>query len=159
MVKALVIDSEKCVGCMTCELVCSGKHEGEFNPRLSRIKVIRGENEWGGFPMTCLQCESAWCIAACAAKAITRDETLGRVVINYDKCIGCRLCAMFCPFGAIGFDIVSKRVIKCDLCDGDPECAKVCFYGAIEYVDVRDIGAVKQNEYREKFSGVMSKTA
>jgi Fe-S-cluster-containing hydrogenase component 2 len=66
---------------------------------------------------------------------------------------------MFCPFGAIGFDIVSKRVIKCDLCDGDPECAKVCFYGAIEYVDVRDIGAVKQNEYREKFSGVMSKTA
>ena len=159
MTKALVIDAEKCVGCRTCELVCSGKHEGEFNPRLTRIKVVRGENEWGGFPMACLQCESAWCIAACTAKAISRDETLGRVVINYDKCIGCRLCAMFCPFGAINFDSVSKRVIKCDLCDGDPECAKVCFYGAIQYVDVREIGAAKQKECMEKLSKLTSKTA
>ena len=159
MAKALVIDAKKCVGCMTCELVCSGKHEGEFNPRLSRIKVIREEVEWGGFPMICFQCESAWCVAACTTKAISRDETLGRLIIDYDKCIGCRLCAMFCPFGAINFDSVRKRVIKCDLCDGDPECAKVCFYGAIQYVDVRDIGAAKQKEYVGKFSGIKSKTA
>ncbi|RJQ40763.1 MAG: 4Fe-4S dicluster domain-containing protein [Dehalococcoidia bacterium] len=155
MPKALVIDAEKCVGCKTCELVCSGKHEGEVNPRLSRMKVIRGEKEWGGFPMVCFQCEQAWCIAACPSKAITRDEALGRVVIDYDKCIGCRLCAMFCPFGNINFDVIKKRVIKCDLCDGDPQCAKFCFYGAVQYVDVRDIGLAKQKEKVKKLTALV----
>jgi len=146
MPKALVIDAEKCVGCKTCELVCSARHEGESNPTLSRITVIRGEKEWGGFPMVCFQCEQAWCIAACPQKAITRDENLGRVVIDYDKCIGCRLCAMFCPFGNIHFDAARKRVMKCDLCDGDPQCAKFCFYKAVQYVDTKDIGTAKQRE-------------
>jgi len=146
MPKALVIDAEKCVGCKTCELVCSAKHEGESNPTLSRVKVIRGDKEWGGFPMVCLQCEQAWCIAACPQKAISRDEKLGRVVIDYDKCIGCRLCAMFCPFGNINFDPARKKVMKCDLCDGDPQCAKFCFYKAIQYVDAKDIGLAKQRE-------------
>lgn len=159
MVKALVVDLEKCVGCRTCELVCSGKHEGEFNPRRSRIKVIRGERDWGGFPLACAQCEQPRCAAICPAKAISKDETLGRVVIDYDRCIGCRLCTMFCPFGNMNYDSVNKRVIKCDLCDGDPECAKFCFYGAIQYVDVREIGAAKQRECVNKFSELMSKIA
>lgn len=157
MVKALVIDMEKCVGCRTCELVCSGKHEGAFNPRRSRVKVIRGDKEWGGFPMLCVQCEQPRCEAVCPVKAISRDENLGRVVINYEKCIGCRLCAMFCPFGNINFDTVNKRVIKCDLCDGDPQCAKFCFYNALQYVDIREIGSAKQKESVGKVSDLMNK--
>lgn len=127
MAKALMIDPEKCVGCRTCEMLCSAKHVGIINPFQSRIKVIR-EREWDGVPMACVQCEQAQCAAICPANAISRDETLGRVVIDYDKCIGCKMCVTACPFGLISFDSVTRRVIKCDLCDGDPECTKFCYY-------------------------------
>ena len=159
MAKELVIDLEKCVGCRTCEMVCSAIHEGVISPFLSRIKVITWEREWEGVPMVCVQCEEARCEAICPVKAISRDETLGRVVIDYDRCIGCRMCVAACPFGVINFNSVSKRVIKCDLCDGDPECAKFCFYKAIQYLDVSEMGAAKRREAAEKLSGLMRKVA
>ena len=159
MAKALMIDLEKCLGCRMCEMVCSAKHEGIIEPYRSRIRVITWDREWEGVPMACVQCEEAQCEAICPVKAISHDETLGRVVIDYDACIGCRMCVTACPFGLINFEATKKRVIKCDLCDGDPECAKVCFYGAIRYVDVRDIGAAKQKEYVGKFSGITGKSA
>ncbi|MFA5315903.1 MAG: 4Fe-4S dicluster domain-containing protein [Dehalococcoidales bacterium] len=157
MAKALMIDLEKCVGCRTCEMVCSAKHEGIINPFQSRIKVIR-EKEWEGVPMACVQCEEAQCEAICPVRAISRDETLSRVVIDYDKCIGCRMCVAACPFGNINFDSVGKRVIKCDLCDGDPECVKFCFYKALQYVDVSDLAIGKRREAAGKLSELVRKT-
>lgn len=158
MAKALKIDLEKCVGCRTCEMVCSAKHTGTINPYRSRIKIIR-EKEWEGVPMTCVQCEDPQCAAVCPVKAITRDEKLGRVVIDYDKCIGCRMCVAACPFGAMNFDSVAKRVAKCDLCDGDPECVKFCFYKALQYVDAGELATDKRRAAAQKLSEVVRKPA
>ncbi|RJQ39765.1 MAG: 4Fe-4S dicluster domain-containing protein [Dehalococcoidia bacterium] len=158
MAKALKIDLEKCVGCRTCEMVCSAKHAGIINPFQSRIKVIR-EQEWEGVPMTCAQCEDPQCGAVCPVKAISRDEVLGRVVIDYDRCIGCRMCVTACPFGLMNFDSVAKRVTKCDLCDGDPECAKFCFYKTLTYVDVSELGDGKRRTAAELLSRLVRKTA
>jgi len=159
MSKALLIDWEKCLGCRTCEMVCSAKHEGVINPFLSRIKIIKGEKEGEGVPMACAQCEAAPCMAVCPVRAVSRDEALGRVVIDYDTCIGCRMCVAICPFGAVHFDGTAKRVIKCDLCDGDPACVGFCPYEALEYVDVDELGASKQRAAAEKLSGLMRKVA
>lgn len=157
MSKVIAVDYEKCVGCRTCEMVCSLKHEMELNPFRSRIKIVKWEGEGRAIPMNCRQCESAPCEAVCPVKAISRDELLGREVVNYDVCIGCRMCVAVCPFGAMSFDISARRVIKCDLCDGEALCAKFCVGGALQYVDVRDWSTTKQVEAAEKLSGVMRK--
>ncbi len=159
MAKVLMIDYEKCTGCRLCELVCSVKHEGVSNPARSRIKIVKWEMEGRYVPMSCQQCESAPCMAVCPVKAISRDGETGRVEIDYDVCIGCRICVAICPFGAMSFDTLAKKVIKCDFCDGDPLCVKFCETGAIQYVDASMVSAVKQVTAAEKFTSIMQKVA
>jgi len=159
MAKVLVIDYEKCTGCRLCEQVCSVKHEGVSNPARSRIKIVKWEQEGRYVPIGCQQCESAPCMAVCPVKAISRDETLNRVMVDYDVCIGCRMCVAICPFGAMLFDILAKRVIKCDLCDGDPLCVKFCDVDAIQYVDASEQGTTKRVVAADKYSGIMQKVA
>ena len=159
MAKVLMIDYEKCTGCRLCELVCSVKHEGVSNPARSRIKVVKWEWEGRYVPMSCQQCESAPCQAVCPVKAVSRDEEMGRVEIDYDVCIGCRMCVAVCPFGAMGFDILAKKVIKCDFCDGDPQCVRFCEPEAIQYVDAAEVSGVKQLAAAEKFTGILQKVA
>jgi len=157
MAKELMIDYEKCVGCRTCEMVCSLKHEGEINPFQSRTQIVKWEAEGRAIPMNCRQCEEAPCEAICPVKAISRDELLGREVVDYDTCIGCRMCVAVCPFGAMSFNTESKRVIKCDLCDGDPWCVKFCTYEALQYVEAEGHSVIKQEAAAEKLSGVLTK--
>jgi len=145
----LLIDQEKCTGCRTCEAVCSAKHEGASNPARSRIHVVKWE--WDGFmmPLSCQQCQDAPCVAACPVKALSRDEEFGRVVNNYDRCIGCRLCVTVCPFGGMGYDSIGKRVIKCDFCDGDPACARFCSTQAIRFLDASRANLEKKRAVTE----------
>jgi carbon-monoxide dehydrogenase iron sulfur subunit len=156
MAEVLFIDYEKCVGCRTCEMACSLKHGDEINPFRSRIKVVKWESEGQGIPIACAQCESAPCQSVCPVKAISRDEELNRVVIDYDRCIGCRMCVVFCPFGAMSLDIPTKKVIKCDLCDGDPLCVRFCAYEALQYTAAPEESLIKQRAAAEKILGVMS---
>jgi Fe-S-cluster-containing hydrogenase component 2 len=159
MAKVLMIDYEKCTGCRLCELVCSVKHEGVSNPARSRIKIVKWEWEGRYVPMSCQQCESAPCKAVCPVKAISRNGEMGRVEVDYDTCIGCRMCVAICPFGTMGFDTLAKKVIKCDFCDGDPQCVRFCETGAVQYVDAAMVSTLKQVTAAEKFTGIMQKVA
>ena len=150
MAKVLMIDYEKCTGCRLCEQACSVKHEGASNPARSRIKVVKWEEEGLYIPMVCQQCETAPCIAACTMNARSRDENLGSVVTNYDQCIGCKTCVAVCPFGAVGFDPIAKKIISCDLCDGNPVCIKFCATEALQYVEDSEINRKRQREAAEK---------
>ncbi len=152
MNKILAIDSEKCSGCRVCEMICSAVKYQVINPFRSRIKIIKWEIEGEGFPMVCAQCVSAPCQASCLVGAISKDEKLRRTQIDYDKCIGCRMCIIACPFGVVVFDSMSNSVIKCDLCDGDPQCVKHCSYGALQYVDVSELGTQKRSTTAKKLS-------
>ena len=146
MNKVLQIDYEKCTGCRLCELVCSVKHDGVSNPMRSRIKVIKWEAEGLYVPMSCQQCEDAPCLTACPAKAISRNEALQRVEVDYDICIGCRTCVSVCPFGAMSFNTIDRKVIKCDLCDGEPQCVRFCDVKAVDFVQAADANLVKKRE-------------
>ena len=152
MEKTIVVDSLKCTGCRLCEMVCTVKHEGVCNPSRSRIHVFRCQEALLDLPMVCQQCESPICAAVCPTNAIRRDEELGRVIVDYDLCIGCKMCVVVCPFGAMGFDTIAHKVINCDLCDGDPECIKFCSTKAIQYVDVTTVNIRKGRESSAKIS-------
>jgi carbon-monoxide dehydrogenase iron sulfur subunit len=124
--KVLMIDIKKCTECGLCELACSYKKEGEFNPRKAGIYILPKN------VLVCRHCEKPLCAEVCKVGAIIKDELTGAVLIDDQKCIGCRACVAACPFGGI---ILSPdgKVVKCDLCRGNPECVKYCFIGAIKW--------------------------
>ena len=157
MRKILTIDPTKCTGCRACEVACSVKKEGRSNPSRSRIRVIKWEELFCEIPMVCQQCESPICAVVCPVNAIYRDKELGRVIVNYDLCVGCRMCVVVCPFGGMGFDSEKGHVIKCDLCDGDPTCVRFCETKALRYEEVTDLTLRKMREAAEKFSEFLEK--
>ena len=154
MAKALYIDYEKCTGCRLCELVCAVKHYGISNPTRSRIKVMKWEQEGIYVPMSCQQCQDAPCLNICPVKAISRDEELARVMVDYDKCIGCRLCVAVCPFGAMSFNVIDRQVLKCDLCDGEPQCVRFCDRKAVDFVSPDEVSIDKRRTAAERLSKV-----
>lgn len=159
MTSKLIINYEKCVGCENCEQACSIKKTGLASPALSRIGVIRRNLGAQNVPVVCQQCESAPCMAICPVKAISHDEKLGRKMVDYNLCIGCRMCVAICPFGAMRFEAADKKVFKCDLCDGQPICVEFCQHGALKYLDAAQESTMKQAAIAEKVSGIINKIA
>jgi anaerobic carbon-monoxide dehydrogenase iron sulfur subunit len=150
MAKAMMIDYRKCHGCRECETACALRCDMEHGGSQPRITAITWELEGRGVPVPCQHCQDAPCMALCPKDAIHRDEELNRVMVDYDRCIGCRMCVAACPFGAMRFDADLKRVVKCDYCDGDPLCAKLCSYGALQYLEITEQHLYKSEELAQK---------
>ncbi len=153
----LLIDPEKCTGCKLCEIACSLKNEGTHSPTASRIHVVKWMRSGVYIPMVCQQCDSPVCETVCPMDAIKRDEETGGMVIDYDRCVGCRMCVVFCPFGGVGIDAAHGRVVKCELCGGDPVCVKFCSPEALLYVPATSVNLMKQRTAAERFSELMKR--
>ena len=138
-IKALIhTNFDKCTGCSICQLACSFALFQGYNPRLARL-VIRNEKEnLYHIPVVCNQCENAYCMNVCPTKAIHRTQD-GIVAIDQEKCIGCGLCAQYCPMGVVLLHPETKKAYKCDLCQGNPACVEACPTGALElaYVETK----------------------
>ncbi len=150
MPRSLLIDPDKCTACRACELACAFKHSGEFNPFRSRIWEFIFADSAVFFPFTCTQCHDAWCARVCPSKAISRDEILGAWLVDPAKCVGCFMCQMSCPFGAVLVSSFTRKAEKCDLCLGEPECVRFCSPGAIEYVETADTVLYKRQELAQQ---------
>jgi Fe-S-cluster-containing hydrogenase component 2 len=151
MSKALNVNLDKCTGCRTCELACSFGHHGEYNPARSNIQVsVFTENAFY-VPMVCTQCDKPFCGEACPTGAISASEVNGAyaVLVDKGKCVGCKMCTLACPFGAIRYR-GEGYVEKCDLCGGNPECVTFCVPGALEFKDTDLTGQRKSKAYAEK---------
>jgi Fe-S-cluster-containing dehydrogenase component len=100
---AMVIDTRKCIGCHACTIGCVA--ENKLPPGVVyRPVVVRESGEYPNvqirfLPRPCMQCDNPSCVPVCPVKA-TWKRPDGVVVIDYDKCIGCRYCLNACPYGA-----------------------------------------------------------
>jgi len=67
-------------------------------------------------------------VDACMACALVYDQEKGIVVHDQSRCVGCWMCVMVCPYGAIRPDIRSKMPVRCDKCKDkdEPACVKAC---------------------------------
>ncbi len=136
---ARVIDYELCMGCYTCEEVCSFLHEEK--PFIKVYEVFSGLRR----PISCFHCFNAPCISACPTGAMHRDGD-GAVVLDVARCIGCLSCLAACPFG-IPELIEPGYVVKCDLCRDlrkkglEPGCVAMCPARAILFGEPSVVGA------------------
>ncbi len=153
MSKVLMISPKKCIGCKTCEIVCSFGKTLAFNPKHAAVTVHDYEEVGIAVPMMCMQCEDAACIKVCPVSALSRDEE-GVVSINFKKCIGCKMCISACPFGNISFDSEKKRIVKCDTCLGEPKCAEFCPSGAIEFTEATGLNIAKKKDLAQRFKEI-----
>jgi carbon-monoxide dehydrogenase iron sulfur subunit len=148
--KQIVVHQEKCTACRECEMACSFEHEQAFVPALSRIRVQDFYDEQFYLPMVCVHCADAPCATVCPTVAITR-ETSGQIKVHEDRCIGCKMCLLACPFGVMGFTPSTGVAHNCDFCDGDPQCVKFCVPQALTYEEV-DTNATA----RQKFAAAIA---
>ena len=132
----VLVRPERCISCYACEVACAREHDG-----LSSVKVLPP-----GVPIFCRHCQSAPCIEVCYTGAFEPRD--GEVLFHKEKCTGCELCLLACPFGAVRLD--GKRAYKCDLCSHRrqeglmPACALTCPAGAISYSCVADFSRRKR---------------
>jgi len=154
--KALRVDISKCTACRQCELACSWHLTGNFNPAKSAIKAFVFDTIARYVPYTCFQCEEAWCMNSCPVSAISIDAKTKAKIVDKDRCVGCRVCTIACPFGTISFDSATGKVYKCDLCDGDPSCVSACPTGAITYGDVDTASAHRMSQWALKLTDAYS---
>lgn len=152
--KAIIYDPDKCAGCRLCEAVCSLKNTGEFRPSAARITVA-GYDELFSLPVACYQCDPAYCLEACPAGAITQDRDTGVKKVDEDKCVGCKLCNLACPFGNIAYSSSEHISVKCELCDGEPECVLFCPTGALTFKELDTAMVGKKLKIAERIREVI----
>lgn len=97
----MVIDLQRCVGCYSCMLAC--KQEYFLPPDIFWNRLLISETgeypeatQWV-YPILCNQCKEAPCVKVCPTGATTRRAD-GIVIIDPNKCAGCRYCVIACPY-------------------------------------------------------------
>lgn len=167
--KKVLINPQRCIGCKHCEIACAVEHSQSKNlfgaiaetpaPR-TRINVEMGV-AYLNFPNRCSHCEDAPCIYVCPVHALAKDEESGIVMLDSDKCVGCMMCAVVCPFGVPGWDVTNSSMLKCDGCvdrrstGKEPACVEACKTGALRFGEVDDLMRDAKKEFSIKVTGAL----
>lgn len=148
--KKIIVMLDRCIGCKSCEKACAQEHspakglgrlEAHKEKLLPRIKVEFGpasEHSDGRrvrgkpYPVRCHHCTEPQCVIACMSGALVKGDD-GIVRHDAEKCVGCWMCIMSCPYGAIRRDLESHVIVKCDMCTDrvTPACVSACRSGAM----------------------------
>ena len=156
----MVIDLARCDGCDKCVEACREHHGIPSDQEWIRIYKMQDSSEtapyW--FPKPCFHCDNPPCAKVCPVGA-TFKRTDGLVLIDTERCIGCRFCMAACPYSSRVFnwkrpdpdvpvhDGVPRRmgtVEKCDFCVGSiaegelPHCVSTCTLGATYFGDANE---------------------
>jgi len=100
----MTINLETCIGCEYCQRACSATNDVAADKHWNI--VLPDETSNGRrffFSRPCLHCQHAPCVEVCPVQAtFVRDD--GLVMMDYDRCIGCRYCEVACPYDARKFN-------------------------------------------------------
>ena len=100
----MVINLDKCIGCEYCLRACSATND--VREDMAWNVVTKERNSTGRtffFSRPCLHCQVAPCVEVCPVRATYIRED-GLVVMDYERCIGCRYCEVACPYDARKFN-------------------------------------------------------
>ncbi len=170
----VIADPRKCIGCGACEIACARANTELSIPEAaklrapfhSRVNLITTSEIT--IPIQCRQCEDAPCAKVCPAEGIIYSD--GVVHIRKENCIGCKMCILACPIGAVDILPLNRRLprakddsdipefyaSKCELCSdrvGGPACIEICPAKAFTLID----GDVLRDTVRGRRENVLLK--
>lgn len=141
----MVIDTRKCVGCMSCAVSCKMENSVPFGVFRSWVE----QKDKGSFPEVrryflprlCNHCEHPPCVPVCPVGATYKRED-GLVLIDEERCIGCGYCVVACPYYARYLHPVRNVAGKCTFCQhrvdkgAEPACVHNCMGKARKFGDL-----------------------
>lgn len=150
MTRKILVRPGLCDGCGECITACgraASLRQGQDAPV---IKILKDAAV--NVPELCRSCSDAPCVRACMAGCRYQNGE-GWVVTDYSRCVGCWMCIMACPFGAIERVGDEHVAVKCDGCLGSDiaPCVAACPAGALSHQDILQYAAALRRETAERF--------
>ena len=162
----MVIDLGRCRNAGACTENCQKGHDLAAHQKWMNVLLMKDNEESSAywFPKPCFHCDSPPCVKVCPVDA-TYKRTDGIVLVDNERCIGCKFCMSACPYSARIFNwedlpqyeddagdyspetsVPGKvgTVGKCDFCpdlsrEGKlPYCVTGCPMGAIYFGDANE---------------------
>src|ERR1035437_10138571 len=184
----MVIDESKCDGCKKCTEACQKMHFTESDREW--IKVFKMQDAEATapyfFPKPCFHCDNPPCTKVCPVNATFKRQD-GIVLIDNERCIGCRSCMAACPYSTRFFNWSHPKYIpelagaiyspetgvprrmgtveKCDFCPDMirqgkmPACASSCPMDAIYFGDQNEDAVTNASGVTVKFSQLIEDNA
>ena len=180
----MVIDLARCKNARKCVTSCQKMHNLKEDQELLKVKLLQDTPEsspyW--FPKVCFQCDNPPCVKVCPVDATFKSAD-GVVLIDNQRCIGCKFCMAACPYSTRVFNWAEfadpepvmcspefsiprevGTVEKCDFCayqarEGNlPDCVTACPNGVFYYGDQND-DTVSNGEEVVRFSQLIKDRA
>jgi anaerobic dimethyl sulfoxide reductase subunit B len=153
------INLSGCSGCKACQIACKDKNDTPVGVIWRKVYEVTG-GEWlqrgdalidNTFTYyvssACNHCSSPVCLDVCPSQAIWKREEDGIVLIDYDRCIGCRYCEWACPYGAPQYNEEVQVMTKCDFCydyidaGQKPACVSACQMRVLDFGEMEELRA------------------
>lgn len=151
----MVIREKRCIDCELCKEACvQTNHVPSYGSRTTILERRRPlsatTHETIFMPILCNHCNRPPCVRVCPTTATWKDEKTGIVLMNKDRCIGCKTCMTACPYNARYFNEETRAVDKCNFCidtrlsqgEASPACVEAC------PADVRVFGNLADEQSR-----------
>lgn len=142
----MTIDAARCIGCQACLVACKTENAlpaGAFRLRMRTLVAGTFPNLKGEFRLEqCFHCANAPCVNVCPTGA-TYKRADGIVIVDAEKCIGCKACVTACPY-QMRYIHPEGYADKCTFCahrvaEGrDPACVETCPTHARAFGDLDD---------------------
>lgn len=95
----MVIDLAKCKNALACQSACNKHHYITGDNAWIKVYNMQESKDTAPYwmPVTCQHCDEPACVTVCPVDATFKRQD-GLVLIDNDRCIGCRFCMAACPY-------------------------------------------------------------
>jgi len=106
----LVVDLAKCKNARKCMDKCQAVHQLRPEQHHLNVLIMKDNDHTAPYymPKHCQHCDNPPCVKACPVDA-TFKRSDGIVLIDNERCIGCRFCIAACPYSARSFNWYEPR--------------------------------------------------
>ena len=133
----MVVDLAKCNNARKCIIACQKMHHQPEDKEWLQVKLIKDQESgapyW--FPKTCFHCDDPPCVKVCPVDA-TFKRNDGLVLIDNERCIGCKFCMAACPYSTRVFNWDEpEQSEEASMCTYSPESSVPSKIGTVDKCD------------------------